>query len=198
MALHFAPVNPALHTARPAARSAVASIRQVKAAGPAFRAAAQSAAGAPSPQASATTPAASNAPSILSLFAGKPGTNTPATVPSTPGPPTAEQVFGPTPWLENPTGMAPDGSIYGYNQQYFATPQTAAMIAKMVGGTVVQSNEFTNAPGTPFMQQQPNQMVRLANGTLINPGLVATFYTHGYPQSMVDQMIANEVGNTST
>jgi len=68
----------------------------------------------------------------------------------------------------------------------------------MVGGTVVQSNELTSSPGSHFMQQQPNQMVRLANGTVINPGLVATFYTHGYPQSMVDQMIANEVGNTST
>jgi hypothetical protein len=193
MALHFAPLNPALRTAQPAARSAAASTRQVKAAGPAFRAA-QAAADPPAVPA----PAASNVPSILSLFAGKPGTNAPAAVAANPSPPTAEQVFGPNPWLENPTGMGPDGSIYGYNPQYFATPQTAAMVAKMVGGTVVQSNELTSAPGSHFMQQQPNQMVRLANGTVINPGLVATFYTHGYPQSMVDQMIANEVGNTST
>src|SRR5438309_4120221 len=114
MALHFAPLNPALHTARPAARSAAATIRQVKAAGPAFRAAAEAAAA----PAAAPAPAASNAASILSLFAGKPGTNTPAAVTANPGPPTAEQVFGPNPWLENPTGMAPDGSIYGYNQQY--------------------------------------------------------------------------------
>ena len=36
-------------------------------------------------------------------------------------------------------------------------------------------------------------MVKLSDGRLINPGLVASFYTHGYPQSYVDQMIANEV-----
>jgi hypothetical protein len=38
-------------------------------------------------------------------------------------------------------------------------------------------------------------MVKMPNGSMINPGLVATFYTHGYSQSMVDQMIANEVKN---
>ena len=65
----------------------------------------------------------------------------------------------------------------------------------MVGGTVVQINAFTNAPGTTFHQQQPNHMVKLPSGGLINPGLVAGFYTHGYPQSMVDQMISNEVAN---
>jgi hypothetical protein len=39
-------------------------------------------------------------------------------------------------------------------------------------------------------------MVQLANGALINPGLVASFYTQGYPQSSIDQMIAAEARNT--
>lgn len=109
--------------------------------------------------------------------------------------PTAESVFGDNPWLVNPTGMAPDGSIYSYTPQWFATPQTAATVAQMVGGTVVETDEMTNAPGSLYQQQQPNEMVRLKNGALINAGLVAGFYTHGYPQSFVDQMIANEVAN---
>jgi nucleoid-associated protein YgaU len=102
--------------------------------------------------------------------------------------PTAESVFGPTPWATNPTGMAPDGSSYGYNPMYFASAATAAKVAQMVGGKVVTSNQFTSADG-PFQQQQPNQMVQLANGTLINPGLVAGFYTHGYPQSYIDFLV---------
>ena len=64
----------------------------------------------------------------------------------------------------------------------------------MVGGKVVQANQFTPGGG-PFQQQQPNYMVQLADGRMINPGLVASFYTHGYPQSYVDMMVACEVKN---
>ena len=109
--------------------------------------------------------------------------------------PTAESVFGPTPWVANPTGMAPDGSSYGYNPMYFASAATAAKVAQMVGGKVVTSNQFTSADG-PFQQQQPNEMVELADGTLINPGLVAGFYTHGYPQSYIDFLVQNEIQGT--
>jgi hypothetical protein len=108
--------------------------------------------------------------------------------------PTAESVFGANPWITNPTGTAPDGSSYGYNPLYFATASTAAQVAQMVGGTVVASDQIADAGG--FMQQQPNEMVQLSNGTLINAGLVASFYNHGYPQSYIDQMIANEVNGT--
>jgi len=90
--------------------------------------------------------------------------------------------------------MAPDGSTYSFNPYYFATPQTASMVAKMVGGTVMQSNQFTGTGG-PFQQQQPNYMVKLPDGRMINPGLVASFYDHGYSQSYVDMMVAAEVKN---
>jgi hypothetical protein len=108
--------------------------------------------------------------------------------------PTAVSVFGANPWITDPTGTAPDGSVYNYNPVYFATASTAAQVAQMVGGTVVASDQIANGGG--FQQQQPNEMVKLANGTLINPGLVASFYTHGYPQSMIDQMIASEAAAT--
>jgi hypothetical protein len=108
--------------------------------------------------------------------------------------PTAESVFGADPWVTDPTGTAPDGSSYAYNPMYFATASTAAQVAEMVGGTVVNSDQLADAGG--FVQQQPNEMVKLANGTLINPGLVASFYTHGYSQSFIDTMIQNETQGT--
>ena len=108
--------------------------------------------------------------------------------------PTAESVFGSNPWIANPTGTSPDGSSYGYNPLYFATAATASKVAEMVGGKVVASDELASAGG--FLQQQPNQMVELANGTLINAGQVAAFYTHGYPQSYIDMLIQNETQGT--
>jgi hypothetical protein len=67
----------------------------------------------------------------------------------------------------------------------------------MVGGTAVACNGMGTSPSSPYVQNQPNEMVELSNGTMLNPGLVASFYTHGYPQSMVDRMVANEVANVS-
>ena len=145
------------------------------------------------PQSSTTTAGTQAVPDWRALFTG---TTTPVT--SDPQPtssaPTAESVFGPNPWISNPTGQGPSG-IYSYNPYYFATPQTAAKVAQMVGGTVVQTYAFTPNGGA-FAQMQPNQMVQLPNGRMINPGLVASFYTHGYPQSYINQLVAAEVGNT--
>jgi hypothetical protein len=67
----------------------------------------------------------------------------------------------------------------------------------MVGGTVVSMNEITSAPGSPFQQNQPNLMVQLPNGGLINPGLVADIYTHGWNQAFENQQVANEVAGAA-
>jgi hypothetical protein len=139
-----------------------------------------------SPVATATTTATTTATAAASTEQ----TAVAADVPEEDSAPTAESVFGPNPWITNPTGTAADDSSYSYNPMYFATAATAAQVAQMVGGTVVASDQI--ADGGSFEQQQPNQMVQLANGTLINPGLVASFYTHGYPQSYIDLLIQNE------
>ncbi|HUA63501.1 MAG TPA: hypothetical protein VML19_32395 [Verrucomicrobiae bacterium] len=151
----------------------------------------------------AAAPASSSAPAATtnssSGFSSLFPVNAAATIPAPASPvdpvPTAQSVFGANPWITNPTGSGPTGT-YSYNPYYFATPQTAAAVASMVGGKVVSMNAFSTA-GSPFQQNQPNQMVQLPNGALINPGLVAEFYTHGYSQSMINQMIANEVSNVS-
>jgi len=117
-----------------------------------------------------------------------------ATAPPT-APPTAQSVFGPDVWVNDPIGLNPDGSSFGYNPIYFATEGTAQTVAQMVGGSVTTENVFTK-PGNAFVQQQPNYMVKMSNGAVINPGLVASFYTFGFSQSQIDTMIAQEVANT--
>jgi hypothetical protein len=119
---------------------------------------------------------------------------TPAAAPE--AAPTPESVFGASPWLSNPTGTNPDGSTFSYNPLYFATPQAAAQVAQMLGGTVVSSNEFTSV-GSPFVQQQPNLMVQMPNGSLVNAGLVASFYTHGYPQSYINTLLHNVINGSN-
>jgi hypothetical protein len=104
--------------------------------------------------------------------------------------PTAQSLFGDSPWLTNPGGTGPSGS-YSYNPIYFATPQTAAVVAKMLGGTVVASNAATPYGG--FTQSDPNQMVQLPNGTVVNAGLIADMYNHGYTQQMVNGLLDQAV-----
>ena len=104
--------------------------------------------------------------------------------------PTTESLFGANPWCTDAGGTGPSCS-YSYNPMYFATPATAAKVAQMLGGKVVAMNAIT--PFGPFQQNQPNLMVQMPDGKLINAGLVAGFYSHGYPQQMVDQMISSEV-----
>lgn len=142
-----------------------------------------------------TRPAPATAAQPPTTTTVSPTTATTATTANANAAPTVESVFGSNPWMTNPTGISAYGASYSYNPIYFATAATAQKVAAMVGGTVVQDNEFTkNTSGNPFQQNQPNNMVQLSNGTLVNPGVIASFYTHGYPQWMVDQMVANEVG----
>ena len=114
----------------------------------------------------------------------------PPTTSIDPRAPTAQSLFGPNPWITT----AAAGS-FSYNPYYFATPATAAKVAQMLGGKVVATDAIT--PSGPFTQNQPNQMIQMPNGRLINAGLVAGFYDHGFTQQTVDKMIAAEVsGNT--
>jgi hypothetical protein len=104
--------------------------------------------------------------------------------------PTAQSLFGDNPWSSDAGGNGPGGA-YAYNHYYFATPQTAAKVAQMLGGKVVTMDAIT--PYGPYKQNQPNQMVQMPDGKLINAGLVAGFYDHGFNQQTVDKMISAEV-----
>lgn len=208
MAIHLTSLNHATPAASaqiarrptmPTAAVGSAGIRRPQTSPPrSYQAIAAEASSAEGSDPSAASSGPTGAQIIQALFpgGGTPGPAPAAAAPAAPAP-TAESVFGPNPWVSNPSWIDPDGSTHTFNPQYFATPETAAKVAQMVGGTVVETNACITGPGGPFKQQQPNEMVRLANGTLINPGLVAGFYTHGYSQSQVNQMVANEIGGTS-
>jgi hypothetical protein len=110
----------------------------------------------------------------------------------------AGPLFGANPWLTDPTGQGPDGSVTHYNPIYFATPQTAQTVAQMLGGAVTQSVQITTAPGSPFQQDEPNYMVQLPGGGMVNPGLIADLYTHGWNQTFINQQIAAEVAGAQS
>jgi hypothetical protein len=111
--------------------------------------------------------------------------------------PTVESVFGPYPYVTDPkpggsTGPGPNHVTYDYDPIFFATPGTAAIVAKAVGGKVTAMNAIT--PFGPFMQNQPNLMVQMPDDSLHVAGLIANCFSHGYPWSYVNQMIAQEIG----
>jgi hypothetical protein len=153
----------------------------------------------PAPATATSTPATSTATGgssgdagadFRALFSDKTGPPA-ATPPAPPPPPTVQSVFGDNPWVANPGGQGPNGVTYGFNPTYFATPATAAKVAQMVGGTVVEKNAIT--PYGPFTQNQPNEMVQLPNGRQINAGIIASLYDHGYSQQDINRLISNEV-----
>jgi hypothetical protein len=134
----------------------------------------------PTPTAAAARPPAQNQPD--------PGTHIP----------TPEEVFGESPFVKDPRGQffdAYSGQLrtYGFRSMYFATEAAAKKIAEQLGGTVVERSAIV---GSYFTQQEPNRMILLPNGREINAGIVADFYNHGYPQSWIDRLIANEIDPT--
>ena len=152
---------------------------------------------------SAPSAASAATPGFRALFTSSATAATPAAAPATApavasapalsaAAPTPESVFGANTWETNPLGKNPNGTQFSYNPIYFATANTAAQVAQMLGGTVVASNALA-----PSAQEQPNLMVQMPDGRTINAGLVASFYSHGYPQSYVDGLIAGEINGTN-
>ncbi len=144
-------------------------------------------------------PVSDPAADFRALFTYHPPAGSVAAPPAPPAPPpapTPESTFGASPFVANPMGRNPNGTLFGYNPIYFATADAAAQVASVLGGKVVETNEFTSI-GSPFVQQQPNQMVQMPDGRMINAGLVAAFYTHGYSQSYINGLIAQQINGTN-
>ena len=114
--------------------------------------------------------------------------------PPPPDTPTLQSEFGQA-FLADPTVTCPDGSVYKYNQIYFATRETAAKVAAMVGGKVVEQNDMIT--GGPFKQSDPNEMIQFADGRQVNAGLIANFFNHGYPKSYIDSLLQKESDGTA-
>jgi hypothetical protein len=97
--------------------------------------------------------------------------------------------------MDSPTGTGPTGS-FDFNSTYFPTQATAQTIADMLGGQVVAQNAILSSPGSPFHQSQPNYMVQLPNGNVINPGFIAQAIATKQPRANIDALIYSEVNNT--
>ena len=168
--------------------------------------AAASTTGASASQAAATTPATTT--TYSSPFQPAASTSTPASAAATSAPasqpavydathvPTLEEVFGESPFVADPRGVYNDfdtGQMrtYGFRSMYFATDAAAEKIAAQLGGTVVKRNAILGAGY--YTQAQPNNMILLPNGREVNAGFIAHAYSHGYPQSYVDRLIAQQI-----
>lgn len=104
------------------------------------------------------------------------------------GPPSAASVFGDNPWMTSATGHSAGLGSYSYNPRYFATKPTADKVAQLIGGTVVEKNAIVG-DGGPFIQDQPNYMVQLPNGHLVNPAFTVNYYNQGWSQAQIDRML---------
>ncbi len=128
---------------------------------------------------------------LKAVFGGVPTPSVTAAPVAAPPAPSPQSVFGEHVWMNSPSGTDPNNQRYSYNPVYFATRETADKVASMIGGTVIAQNAMAAAGG--FQQAAPNWMVKMPNGTVLNPGLIASFYNHGYPQSYVDYLVKCEV-----
>ncbi len=150
------------------------------------------------PEPSAKPASAAPVSGLAAIFPGKPSDwGPPKTTPDPPAAPTMESLFGSSPFVENPVERLPDGSLYNLNPIWFATAETASKVAQMLGGTVVAVNDFTTS-SSPVQQLQPNLMVKMPNGFVINAGYVASLYSHGFSQSYIDELVAGWVDGYAT
>ena len=108
---------------------------------------------------------------------------------------TCMDIFGTDdPWLD-PTVTGPKGT-QPLGAEYYAKPQTAAIVASIIGGVVTTDDPFADVAGDPFRASNPMEFVQLSSGPMLNAGLIAGFFTHGYHQSQLEGMIESEVYNS--
>ena len=139
--------------------------------------------------------------------------------------PTMQELFGASPFVTSPKpgGSGPYGA-YLYNPSFFATPETAEKVRVLLGGTAVEQVYAMTASGS-FTANMPNLMVRMPvleadteaaakgeadnngqpvdpngqpvdpKGRLINAGVIANVFSHGYTSiAIVEKAISEEVG----
>lgn len=121
-----------------------------------------------------------------------------------PASPTAEQLFGPNPWVTDPApgGTGPWGT-YLYNNRGFATVATANTVCQIVelgcnfpkgSCKVIAKNDITG-DGGPFVQNQPNQMIQIPDGTFHNAGLIAQEFASWVSIEPINSELTVELGS---
>ncbi len=120
--------------------------------------------------------------------------------PATPTIPT-QSPYGNSPFAANPGFTGPYGPG-SYNPQTFATQGTAQQVASQYGGTVISNPSaglLGGVGGSPFQANQPQYMVQLANGTIIDPAKIASLYANAGPGGLTayDQAQIQDILNGS-
>lgn len=108
------------------------------------------------------------------------------------------QLFGAAPFVPAfRTATVTDGvSIWALNKDYFATRDTAQWIADKYGTGEVVETQFEGSGG-PFAASAQEFQVKLADGRMVNAGILASYYernpeTH-FP-GLADKLIRNQLG----
>jgi hypothetical protein len=139
------------------------------------------AASAPAPQSQTSVAAAD----FRQLFSGLPA-------------PPAQVVFTPPPFVPTfRTAAVTDGlQSWGLNHTYFATQQTAQWIANRYGTGQVVEVPFGGSGG-PFSATANEYHIRLADGRLVNAGILAGYYERN-PETLfpglADKLIRSQLG----
>jgi len=99
------------------------------------------------------------------------------------------QTYFPNAWISDPTESTPLGPAH-LSQYWYANPTAAATMAAIVGGVVAAYPGMGVSAGDPDQPNQPNLMIVLPNGGMINAGqAILTFFNFG--PSALGAIIAN-------
>ena len=123
------------------------------------------------------TPATASSFNPLAIFEPKPAapaSNGTDTQPAAPSSDTASAPFVPE-FQQNLEVVSAYGGSSPLNPIYFATPETAQVMANRYGTGEVVARPY-NATGGPYTANGTEYYVRLNNGELVNAGLLADYY----------------------
>lgn len=116
--------------------------------------------------------------------------------------PSMQQLFGDSPFVTSPApgGTGPYGP-YLYNPTYFATPATALLVASIVElgcgltkGSVKLVEENDISPFGPFVQNMPNQMIVMPDGSHHNAGMIADQFAMNGSIETINSLLTSELG----
>ena len=111
---------------------------------------------------------------------------------------TTRQLLGGAPFVPAfRTATVTDGSaVWALNKDYFATRDTAQWIANKYGTGEVVETQFEGSGG-PFAASAQEFQVKLADGRMVNAGILASYYERK-PETqfpgVADKLIRNQLG----
>ena len=108
---------------------------------------------------------------------------------------TAQAVFSQkNPWMPSPT-VTLNGVTEGENPQFYATQQTAQVIAGWLGGTILDMTSVDLTGGGPVILNQDQYFVLFPNGAKVNAGCVAALFNGQATAAQISGAIQQELAH---